>query len=190
MPRNFPRLPHTDPAHRVLQAIEQRLPGFMARRQSLGTGFLECGAVVDSLHTVLKEEIARLPPALSAAAAAAAPVTPSIRFQKIEIGLLRNDATSGRDGSHWALLVQVGPYFILIDPTWLQFNIPIKESHGDFAYFQRNYPSLLTGFTPFVAYGSTKEEATYEWKSFLTRCNYTLAIRHPEYHDGNHTAGS
>lgn len=193
MPRNWPRLPHTDPVYRILQALEHRLPAFMARRQSLSTGFLECGAVVDSLHTVLAEEIARLPhaPAAAAAAAAAMPTTaPNIRFHKIEIGVLRNDATTGRDGSHWALLVQVGSQLILIDATWLQFDIPIKESHGDYGYVQRHYPSLLTGFTPFVAHGSTREEAIYEWKSFLIHRAFTLAVRHPEFHDSTHKAGS
>lgn len=193
MPRNFPRLPHTDPAYNLLQAVERRLPTFMAGRQRTDA-FLECGAAIDSLHSILSAELPRVPAVLSAAAAAAAlapaPMTPPLQFQKIEIGVLRNDTPSGTDGSHWGLLLKVGQYFLLIDPTWLQFEIPYREKNGDYQYLLTHHGHLLSGYLPFVSHGTTREEAISEWKSFLVRLKYVTAVRHPEFHDARNKAAS
>lgn len=196
MPRDWPRPGPSDPSKAILTAFERRTLETLRALQRENIGFLECGAAADKLYNALTRELDQIVPSASAAAAAAAAaaLSPSrdviVRFSKVEMDFLRKDASSGKDGSHWCILLQIGPHFVLIDLTWLQFDLPIRDAHADYRTALERYPSILATNCPFIARGFTAEEAIAEWRSFLMHRTYIQDLRRPVLSDYTSRAGS
>jgi hypothetical protein len=96
---------------------------------------------------------------------------PSINYAYEHMVVLRNDTTSGKDAWHVSLIIQFPTYWVLIDPTHLQYDID-KDFHLASAEKLRALHGVrpqLESFGPWIAHGYSEQEVLSLWHEFI-RC--------------------
>lgn len=171
MPLDWRVVPSIFPEHGVLVRLERITNEvFSGRRRNSALNHLECGESVDALALAFQRKL--MPTERT---------TLPVVIEKLKLGVLRNDAGEG-DGAHWSILVQVAGHYHICDLTHIQFNLPHVIDHADPLTIQGHargrYRQLFEDARPAVFRGKSREEAIFEWRSFIVRKPHVTAVRH------------
>lgn len=100
--------------------------------------------------------------------------TPSMQQVQIEFRRIETSAdVSG--GEHVALIVDMSGYFLLIDHTHNQFNLPI-DVYRQRQLVCKKHPLIWYAMVTFFQVGSTREDVLGAWMNFLRTKKYVATV--------------